>query len=365
MKVLYVATVSNTINKFLIPHIKTLIDQGYKVDVACNINSDIHKALLGTNCRIYNVEFQRTPYNISNYKAYKKIRHLLKEEKYDVVHTHTPVASAIIRLITKKATNIKVIYTAHGFHFYSGASLKNWLTYYPVEVYLSRFTDLIITINKEDYYRAKNKLFANNVKYFPGVGIDVERIKGLKIDINKKREELAIKPQDSFILSIGELNANKNHEVVIKAVSIINDPNLKYVICGRGPLEKHLKELVKSLNVENQVLFLGYRNDVYELCRAADLFVFPSLREGLPVSIMEAMVSGLPVICSDIRGNADLVTDEHGGYLVKDNSTEEYVNKINELLHNKEKRVQFSEFNKVKVEEFSLDNVLSLLKEVY
>ena len=240
----------------------------------------------------------------------------------------------LVRLASRKVrkNGTKVIYTAHGFHFYKGAPLKNWVLYYPIERLLARYTDVLTTINIEDYERAKKSFKAKKIKYIPGVGIDTNRFQ--QIDVNKlvKRQEIGV-PEDSFVvLSVGELNKNKNHETVIKAIARLNNPNVYYVICGQGVLEDYLKKLIKELGLERQIKLLGFRKDIGEICKVADLFVFPSFREGLSVALMEAMASGLPIVCSEIRGNVDLVKDQKGGYLVKPEDVNGFRMNIDKLV---------------------------------
>ena len=228
MKILYVTTISNTVNAFLIPHIQFLIEQGHQVDVAFNIVQEVNSELIELGCKVHNLQFQRSPLKKQNYIAFKKLKKLIQDEKYDLVHTHTPVASACVRLACKSMKNVKVIYTTHGFHFFKGAPLKNWLLYYPIERWLARYTDVLITISKEDYARAKKSFKAGRVEYIPGVGLDTKRFSKVVVDKLAKRREIGV-PEDAFVLlSVGELNKNKNHETVIKAVEKLKNPNQKY-----------------------------------------------------------------------------------------------------------------------------------------
>lgn len=366
MRILYVTTISNTVNAFLIPHIKMLIEQGHQVDVAFNIVQDVSQELIKLGSKVYNIEFQRSPLNLKNVSAYKKIKKLIKSGDYNLIHTHTPVASFLVRLACKDIPKLKVIYTAHGFHFYKGAPLKNWLLYYPIEKWLSKYTDILITINKEDYARAKRSFRTREkIIFIPGVGLDLNKFKGVSFQLHKKRLELGI-PKDAFLLlSVGELNKNKNHELVIKSLAKISDQNIHYLICGQGSLEEYLHKLIKKLKLTNQVHLLGYRKDINEIYKISDLFVFPSIREGLSVALMEAMVSGLPVICSKIRGNVDLIEDGVGGYLFNLNKINELKSAIMELKNDFEKSETFGKSNMKKIQDFSLDNVKDQIKFIY
>lgn len=335
-RVLFVATVVKThIMEFHIPYLQMFKDEGWETAVAAR--NDYEEP---TDCVIpycddyYDIPFARNPLHPSNVKAYRNLKKIIDEGNYDIIHCHTPVGGMLGRFAARhvRKRGTKVIYTAHGFHFFKGAPLLNWLVYYPAERWMAHYTDDLITINKEDYNRAQN-FKAKRVHYIPGVGIDLEKFAPPEDDAERQREkdekrrELMLKPEDFVVLSVGEVNKNKNHEVVIRAISQIKEQSqelfqrIQYVICGRGPLKKELEQLACTLNVENHVHFLGYRTDIPQICHAGDLFVFMSLREGLPVALMEAMACGLPVICSNVRGNRDLVHDGENGVLV-DNTPE-------------------------------------------
>lgn len=365
MKILYVTTISNTVNAFLIPHIKVLIEQGHQVDVAFNIVQEVNKELIELGCKIYNIEFQRSPLDKRNYFAYKKLRELIKDEDYEIVHTHTPIASACVRLVCKGIKDLKVIYTAHGFHFYKGAPLINWLIYYPIERLLAKYTDVLITINQEDYIRAQKSFKAKRIEYIPGVGLDFTKYQSRMINILEKREELDISKDAFTVLSVGELNKNKNHETIIKAIAKINNPNISLVICGKGVLENHLRNLIQELGLENQVRLLGFRKDIREICKSVDAFIFPSFREGLSVALMEAMASGLPVVCSKIRGNTDLIEDGKGGYLVTPNDVQGFADALQKLSISNDLRREFSKSNLEGITKFSLENVIVELNNIY
>ncbi len=373
-KVLILASVASMIDQFNMSNIKLLIDMGYKVHVACNFvegstcsDEQIKKLqhiLESLDVNYYQIDFKRNVMNIkNNIVAYKQVLNLMKQNKYEFAHCHSPIGGVIGRLVGK-ATKTKVIYTAHGFHFFKGASLVNWLIYYPIEKWLSRYTDVLITINKEDYERAKG-FKAKRVEYVPGVGIDVDKYNIVEVDRKLKRKELNL-PQDAFVvLSVGELNKNKNHEVLIRAIAKTNNTKIHYVICGQGQLKEYLHGLSKELGIENQVHLLGFRKDIAEICRVSDVFVFPSKREGLPVSLMEAMACGLPVVCSRIRGNVDLIEDGKGGYLVEPDDVERFVKKITELVDDSRLRSQLGRFNARRIETYSVNNVLLDMQKIY
>ncbi|RKQ34282.1 glycosyltransferase family 4 protein [Oceanobacillus halophilus] len=364
MKILYVTTISNTMG-FFTDHINMLLDQGHTVDMACNMVKPINSELIRRGCKVYNLEFQRSPLRKENYSAYRKLKKLIHDEKYDLVHTHTPIASFCARLACRNMDNVKMIYTAHGFHFFKGAPLKNWLLYYPSERWMAKYTNVIITINKEDYERANSSFKAKSVKYVPGVGIETKRFSEVNVDKTIKRRDLGVPDGAYIMLSLGELNRNKNHETVIKAVAKLNNPNYYYLICGQGPYENQLKELIEELGLKEQVKLLGYRNDIAEICKVSDVFIFPSFREGLSVALMEAMASGLSVICSDIRGNRDLIINDKGGYLVNPNDVDGFAMYIDKILKSPMLRDEFSFFNQNRIKKFDKNNVLKNISNIY
>lgn len=314
MRILYVTTIGTT-TKFFISCIRELLDEGHKVDIASNLEDDqVPECYYRWGCKVYPISTSRSPFSSGNIKAVAQIKKLVEEGSYDIVHCHTPIAAACTRLACRslRKKGVKVIYTAHGFHFYSGAPVKNWLIFYTIEKLCARWTDVLITINKEDYRRAREKFRARKVAYVPGVGIDVAKFSDTQIDRAAKRRELNV-PEDAFLLcSVGELNANKNQEVIIRAMAKLNRPNVHYILAGDGSRKEYLNQLAKELGIEEQVRLLGYRLDANELYKASDLFVFPSIREGLPVSVMEAMAAGLPVVSSANRGCMDLIDEERG-----------------------------------------------------
>lgn len=361
MKILYVTTVGITMG-FFKDFIKELVDEGHQVDIATNETEykvpDFYRDL---NCKIYAIDCTRSPFHKGNLKAIKQIKQLVINNQYDIVHCHTPIAAMCTRIachkLRKKGT--KVFYTAHGFHFYKGAPLKNWLLYYPVEKICAHFTDVLITINQEDYALAKRKMKAKRVEYVPGVGIDLEKFSNIIVDKVAKRKELGI-PEDALMLfSVGELNENKNHETVIRAIA---DMDVYYMIAGKGDLYEYLQSMIEELGMTERVKLLGFRNDIKELCEISDIFIFSSFREGLSLSLMEAMACGKPIVCSRIRGNTDLI-DKNGGALFDPHSVEECQEAIQiVIMSNREKMVVY---NQEKVKLFSDEKVLQNIKNIY
>jgi len=366
MKALIIATVSSMIYQFTRENIKSLQEIGYDVEVACNFDQcgsitlkkslKLKEFLESESVKCHQIDFPRSPFRVIKLlKSYLQLKKISKE-KFNIVHCHTPVGGMIGRFAFRKAkdSNCKIIYTAHGFHFYKGAPLFNWLFYYPIEKLCSRWTDVLITINKEDFELAKKKMHAKTVKYIKGVGIDVERINNISIDKDAKRKEIGVPKDSKLLISVGELNKNKNHRSVIRAISRINDNKIYYVIAGIGKEYKSLKKLAASKNVN--LLLLGYRNDVVELYKCSDLYIHPSFREGLPVALMEALASGINCICSNIRGCNDLV---RSGLFNPRN-----INEI-ECLITKTNRTTPLNIGKNIIEEFDIKTINNQMLKVY
>jgi len=294
---------------------------------------------------------------------------LLKEIRFSLVHVHTPVAAFVTRLACQRTNTHPVLYTAHGFHFYKGAPLKNWLLYYNMEKLAARWTDGLITINEEDFEAAKKFRLRNNgqVFYVPGVGVDVEAIqqRAAAIDRSTKRRELGIDDKSTVIITVGELNTNKNHTQVLRALSELRKTNLHYLIVGTGENELKLKKMVKQLSLQNNVSFLGFRKDIPELLSASDIFILTSRREGLPRAILEAMAVGLPIIATNVRGNRDLVKHGENGYSVQLDDVQQTILAIEALSSSKSLRESMGEINREVVREYSLERVLSETEVIY
>ena len=340
-RVLILASVASRIGQFNRDNISLLQEMGYKVDVACNFKNgstfseesakQLKKELIEQGVRCFHVDFSRSPVQIGKHvQCYRTVKRLMIENQYLFCHCHSPIGGAIAR-IAGHATKTKIIYTAHGFHFYKGASVLNWAIYYPIELLLSYWTNCLITINKEDYYRAKYKFHAKKTVYIPGVGIDSKRFQNLGISREQKRQELGLSKEDIFILSVGELNKNKNHEVVVRALAGLKGQNIVYMIAGEGNQKEHLKTLAEENGVSLRLL--GFREDICSLLEAADVFAFPSKREGLSVSVMEAMFMKKPVIASKIRGNTDLIKDGENGLLVHPNTVKVWEQGLYKMLN--------------------------------
>ncbi len=317
-KILYVTTVSRTINAFLVPHINALLENGYHVDCATSIDKEIDSELIKKGVNVYPVTFSRIPLSFGNLKAFKEIIKIQKKNNYDIIHVHTPIASIYGRLLKLRFKNIKTIYTAHGYHFFKGASKISWLIYYPIEWVMAKFTDVTININKEDYEITKKRLKPKKCYLINGVGIDLNKYKSIsEKEKIKKRKELGIDEEDFVIIMIAELNENKNQIQMIKAMEIIKNNNIKVLCVGEGNKYDELINQIKKSKLEKQIKLLGFRNDINDLINISDIGVLLSYREGLPRNLMELMANGKRIMGTNIRGCRDLICKDYIGSLVE------------------------------------------------
>lgn len=370
-KVLIVTTSASMIQQFCMPSVELLQELDYEVHVACNfhegnnISPEMVQQFITSldEKRVIHHEilFSRKMTDLSaNISCYHQLKNLVLKEKYAFIHCHTPIAGVITRFVGN-STKTKVIYTAHGFHFFKGAPMKNWLLFYPVEWIASFMTHTLLTINTEDYMFAKKHMHAKNTVYIPGVGIDLNRFGKAVISVPDKRNEVGIPSECTLLLSVGEHNENKNHQRVIHALAHL-PKYIHYAIVGVDHLDGYNQKLAEELRVADRIHILGYRKDVSEIYAMSDIFVFPSYREGLSVSLMEAMATGLPCVVSKIRGNSDLI-DESRGELFNPFSTESCLHAIQKVLDGD--WASYKASNQAFIQNFSLEAVMEKMKEIY
>lgn len=336
-KVLFCATIDYHFKAFHLPYMKWFKEQGWEVHVAAAGNMELPYV-----DKKYNISIQRSPFKLENFNAYKELKSIIDKNKYKIIHCHTPMGGVLARLAARKARKhrTKVIYTAHGFHFCQGAPLINWLLYYPIEKGLAHYTDCLITINEEDYNLAvKHRFKAGRIEHVHGVGVNTGHFR--PVEEARKRElkiEFGYKPDDFLMFYAAEFNKNKNQQLLIHALALIKDeiPTAKLLLAGEGPLIESCRELTIKLGIGEMVHFLGYRRDIDKILPMCDIAVASSLREGLPVNIMEAMACGLPVIASDNRGHRELVQNDVNGWTVGNDDMHKMAVKIKELAGNRD-----------------------------
>ena len=368
VKMLYILNVAEKVNNFSYSAMVAAQNLGIEFSIAGNWNYPNDAARKADEkkygIKIYQVDFIRTPYDPRNYKAYRQIKAIMEREKFDLIHCNTPIGGIIGRIAAKKCRVKNVIYQAHGFHFYKGAPFVNRALFYPVEKHFAKDTDILVTINNEDLEAAKAfKLKkGGRLRYVHGVGIDLSAYDGIAECREAKRKELGLGADDIAVISVGELNKNKNNIVIVQAMAEINDPKLHYYMCGVGQEEAAIKSFASQHGLDKNIHFLGYRNDVKELLSACDIFVMPSFREGLSRSLMEAMACGLPCVVSKIRGNTDLI-QKGGGHLCSPSSSAEFAKGIRDCMTSDRKAM--GAINMQSVKNYDISIVIAEWEKIY
>jgi len=311
-KILFISNTAN-FSKFNRPFMRWFKEKKWQVDYV----SAGEESVLDCD-RQYAISIGRDPFCIKNIKAYMELRKILLSTNYDIIHCHTPTGSVLGRLVAR-GLKTKVIYTAHGFHFYKGAPFINWLLYYPIEKYLVKYTDVLVTINDEDYNMAKKNFSScKNIYKINGVGVDLDKFRPCdKITKNILRKKMGYNETDFVILYVAEFIPRKNHEMFINSINKLNKEirQLKIIFAGSGLMLDKYKNIIESMGLSETVQFLGYRHDIDKLCNIADIGISTSKQEGLPIGIVEYFFSGLPVVCSRIRGHIDVIIDKKNGFL--------------------------------------------------
>ncbi len=359
-KVLFISNHAG-FSKFNAPYMQYFHEQGWQVD---NASPGIETGYFDNQ---YDVPIKRNPFSFSNFKALRMLKKICKDNQYDIIHCHTPVGGVLGRMVGHVCKKTKVIYTAHGFHFYKGSSLIDWLLWYPIEKHFSKKTDCIVTINHEDYELAKKK-FKTDVRYISGVGVNINRFK--PCDKNTKdelRKEYGFSKDDFILVYCAQFIPRKNHKFFMSLVDDLKEkiPNLKIIFVGNGKLEANFKKQVSKNNQENFISFMGYRKDVEKLYQISDLLISTSFQEGFGINIVEGMATGLPVICSDIRGHNEIVKKGENGYRISLSLPNEYINKILLLCTDKNLYNSICENNIRDAKKFDVEHSVSQMAEIY
>lgn len=354
--------------QFMVPHIRYLAENGFSVDLACSVVGDRLedvKNAVGNIANIHTLRLVRSPFSPVNLKGYGDLKKILSENEYDIIWTNEPVMGVMTRFAARKVRKkgTKVLYMAHGFHFFKGAPLLNWLMWAPTEIIMSRFNDILVTINWEDYNWAKKHTHTPVIKHIDGIGVDFSDREGV-ISREEKRTQLGIAPDDILVLSVGELQKRKNHRVIIEAIANLKNDKIKYIICGQGVLENQLKALVVKNNLQKQVFFPGYRQDIPEIMSACDIFAHPSVREGLGLASLEAMASGLPLITSNVQGVPDYVENGVTGYMCGPKDIESFAKNLNTLVSDKTLREKIGATNTHFVQKYRIEVIEPVIRDI-
>jgi len=362
-KVLFVAN-HKGFSKFNAPFMQWFKEQGWRVD----------NASPGTEFFIdnqFDIDIERSPISLKNYRAFKQLKRIIDANNYDLIHCHTAMGGMLTRLagIDARKRGTKIFYTAHGFHFFKGAPLKYWLLFFPIELFLSKYTDILITINQEDFEIAqKYKMAKEHIYKIDGVGVNLERFKPLSSENRiEKRRLMGFSPDDFIIIYTAQFIHRKNHKMLIEALPSLLEkiPTLKVIFAGNGDTFESSQLLAEELKVKQIISFLGGRRDIDALCGISDIHVSPSFQEGLPISNIEAMACGCPIVISNIRGHIDICKENKNGFLFNLDNSPKMETSIIKLFSDKELYNSISEFNKSSVNKYSVKKIVDIMGTIY
>ncbi|MEE1282587.1 MAG: glycosyltransferase family 4 protein [Acutalibacteraceae bacterium] len=372
MKILFVSNVRSHIGQFHTNFINLLKENGHTIDVSCFDNSADKDGFDFKSINKFNfIPLQRSPYKKENIKAIKQLKELIIKEDYDIIHCHTPMGAVAARVAAKQAkSKAKVIYTAHGFHFFEGAPKTNWLFFYPVEKMLAHYTDTLININQEDYNLATTKKFKvkDQIIKVNGVGVDLSKFSAVTPEMKLQlREEYGFNKDDFMLIYPADLVTGKNQEMIFKAVKILKNkiPTIKLLLPGHQRMITEYKQMVKDMGIENHVEFMGYRRDIAKLVAMCDVSVSASRREGLPVNLIEASAIGKPIVATRVRGNSDIVEDGVNGFLVELDDYKQMAEKLLKIYSDPQLAKKMGEEAVRISKKYSIEEVNKSLAEVY
>lgn len=373
-KILYITTISGFLPQFEKNDVKIMQEMGYEIHYASNFSNPIYPfeegKLIEQGIILHRIDVSKSPLKLrENIRAVKQLRQIIDEERIDMIHCHNPMGGVAGRAAAHLSkADPYVIYTAHGLHFYQGAPLLNWQLFYPAEKFLARWTDVIITINEEDYLRVKRKFHMKSqgfVRQIHGVGVDMERFSPRPERSVSKRKELGI-PETAFhIVTAAELNDNKNQKVIIEAIAGLGRNDICYSLCGKGPNEEALRKLIAEKHLEGRVRLLGFRTDMEEILQTADVFAFPSIREGLGIAAVEALACGVPLIVSDNRGSREYAEKDRNSIVCKAEDVESFRQAIERLYRDAEYRKRLAEHCRQSADKFSVGETMKIMRSVY
>lgn len=368
-RILILTTISGFLPKFLMNQVRVLKELGYEVHYASNFDRPIYECdqemLTREGIQCHHIPIEKSPFQVTkNIKALRQLNELIKNENIDVIHCNNPVGGLLGRLVKKR---VYTIYTAHGLHFYKGAPLKNWLFYYPIERFLARKTDLFITINEEDFNRVKKFRIrrTDGVYKIPGVGVDPNRFLPKCEEKKQIRKRLGI-PEDTFVfLSVGELNQNKNHITLLQSILKVKENSQKshLYICGEGNKRKELEQFIHQNHLSDTVKLCGYQKEIENYYQAADVFLFPSHREGLGMASLEAMSVGLPIIVADNRGTREYAKEN--AIRCSATNVKDFTSAMHLLYKDESLRRKMGNESRKIAEAFSVEKSTEVMREIY
>jgi glycosyltransferase involved in cell wall biosynthesis len=319
-RLLMITTVAEMLYSFLLPFARHFRTLGWRVDaLARGVGSWPECA--DAFDHVFEIPWSRSPFSPSNlWSAPRQVRALVAEQGYDLVHVHSPVAAFVTRMALRgmrRKGKPRVIYTAHGFHFYQGGPRVRGALFRTLEKLAGRWTDYLVVINREDEEAAlKHGIVPpERLRFMPGIGVDAQVYSAASVraaDIASVRSEMGLKASDRLLLMVAEFIPRKRHRDMLHAFARLGRNDVVLALASLGPLLEEMKQLATSLGIADRVRFLGFRRDIPALVQASVATLLPSEQEGLPRTVMESMCQGVPVIASRIRGVTDLLDDGRG-----------------------------------------------------
>lgn len=373
-KILVLSNVASMIVQFNMRNLAILQELGYDVEVACNFKEgntctddvldELKADLKRMNIVYHQVDFARGTANFrGQLSSFRRIEKLMAEEHYDVVFVMSAIAGIVARVHAKRF-GCKVIYIAHGFQFYEGAPKSIWLLFFTLEKILSYVTDTIILTNEDDFDFAKRHFRAKETLFVPGVGVDIEAYEmDADFDRAKEKANWGFDEDDYIIFSAGELSERKNHRIVMDLVRRMDNKKIKYLICGIGTLEEEYRALIREWDMEDQIFLLGYQTDLKRIYGISDVFILPSLNEGLPVCLMMSLAAKTVSVCSDIRGNHELVRDSR--YLFDPKDQADIERSLGYVMGHKEENAKIVDDNYTNLRKYDTEHVDKLMRKIF
>lgn len=365
-KILFVASVPVHFHAFHRPYMKWFFDNGYEVHAACNgsfEDQNLHK--------LWHVDFERSPFSFLNFKSFQQLKRIIDENNFALITCHTPMASVITRLagVQARQKGTKILYTAHGFHFFKGASTWSWLTYFPAELMLTKLTDAVICINDEDFSLiSKNGCKSTSYYKIPGIGVSSERFRPIsKIEKMTLRKSLGFSNNDFIMIYAAEFINRKNHKLIIDAIHKLSNriKNFKVLFAGRGVLLEKIKNYALEKGVSEQIEFLGFVTDIEKYYQISDIALSSSKQEGLGINLIEAMMCGLPVVATIDRGHCTIIDHKVNGILYPQNDFEKLSEAILEIHSNNNLYIKLSNGALNKASYFDIKNSLEQMSKIY
>lgn len=365
-KILFTASIPLHIRAFHLPYLQWFKNHGYEVHVACSGYEDLPFV-----DKYWDIPFERSPFSTKHFNAFRQLKKVIDKENFCLINCHTPMTSVLTRLASIKArkNGTKLLYTAHGFHFFKGASFINWLLFYPIELYLTKITDAIICINQEDFKLIQKKGSSNCAYYIiPGIGVNNSRF--FKISTTQKnalRSKFNFKKDELLLIYAAEYIPRKNHKFIVNTVK--KRPrifkNTKILFAGKGELENSLKEMVNREGLENKIKFLGFRKDIDQIYQMCDVGISASKQEGLGLNLIEEMMCGLPIIATVDRGHKEVVDHKVNGFLYPQNDEKQFCKSVLILKNKPDVTKQFSINAVAKAQKFELSNSVRIMTKIY